>query len=595
MKKIDNNLLDSVKNPARYFGGEYGTPNMDKPCDVRFCLCVPDSYEVGMSNLGTKILYHLFNEQDGVVCERCYAPWLDYAEYLKSNNQTLHSLETQKPLKEFDFVGFSFQFELGYTNLFYMLELSGIPFLSSERGDDFPFIVAGGPCCVNPEPIYKFIDIIFVGEGEEIWPKILYDYKNFKNRKKDEFLEYLHQTYDCIYVPKFYENERKNGKLVGFGNKKIIKKYKIKDLDKSFYPVNQIVPNIEIVHDRAVAELFRGCYNGCRFCQAGYIYRPVRQRKVDTVLNISKGLCDIGGFDELSLNSLSSGDYEGLPELMEKLKPYTEKNRVQVSLPSLRLDSFDGAFADQNRRSSLTFAPEAGTQRLRDVINKNITEDDIFGSVNQAFDRAFSTVKFYFMIGLPTETMEDVQGIVDLVYRIKQMYYSKPRSAKGLRISVSVSTFIPKPFTPFQWEAFDTRENIAEKQKYLYDKLNVKNISVSWHDYDNSLTEAVLARGGRELADCLLYAYKLGARFDAWSEYFKYDNYKQAFEHCGVDINSIVGKKDENDILPWDFISVGVNKEFLIREKKLAYQAVTTPSCNKQCNGCGLKKEGFCK
>lgn len=586
-------LTDSVQKPYRYFGGEFNTPDMTKECDVRFCMCVADSYEVGMSNLGVRILYYLFNSLDKVVCERCYAPFADYETYLKQNNLPLCSIETQTPLKNFDFVGFSLQYELCYSNVFYMLELAGIPVTTQERGEDYPFIVAGGPCTVNPEPMYKYFDFFFVGEGETPWKQIIEDYKLMNGVKKSDFLRYVDEKYDCIYVPSLHDAMYMGDKVQTPPQTTVWRNIE-PDMNTVFTPKTQLVPSMEIVHDRAVAELFRGCANGCRFCQAGFIYRPVRERTADNAFDLCKSLLENTGYDELSLNSLSTSDYSGLIPLLDRLVPYAKEHHVQLNLPSMRLDSFKGQMAEGNRKSSLTFAPEAGTQRLRNVINKNITEENIFGTLTEAFQQGYSSVKLYFMLGLPTETMEDVQGIYQLACKVKSLYKRTRMSSKALRLSVSCSTFIPKPFTPFQWCAFDSRDSIAEKQKYLSDAFKKSGISFAYNDYDCSILEAVLARGGRSVADSLYKAYLDGARFDAWSEHFNYEHYRKAFEEFNVDVDAIVGAKRLDEPLVWDFVDVGVTKTYFMHEYYKAMSAETTPSCNMQCNGCGLKKYGYC-
>lgn len=592
-KEIMSKLTDTVQKPYRYFGGEYNIPDMHKqPCDVRFCMCVADGYEVGMSNLGVRILYYLFNSIDGCVCERCYAPFADYAAYLKQHNLPLCSLETQTPLRDFTFVGFSMGYEMCYSNVFYMLELAGIPVTAEERGENLPFVVAGGPCTVNPEPMYKFFDFLFVGEGETPWKEIIEDYKVFKGSKSD-FLRYVDENYSCIYVPSLHNAEYDGDKVTVIPDRRVWRNIE-KDMNTVFTPQTQLVPNLEIVHDRAVAELFRGCANGCRFCQAGFIYRPVRERSVDNAFDLCRNLLESTGYDELSLNSLSTGDYSGLMPLLDRLLPYAKQHNVQLNLPSLRLDSFEGEMAQGNRKSSLTFAPEAGTQRLRDVINKNITDDNIFSTLEKAFLQGYSSVKLYFMMGLPTETQADIEGICDIALRVKSLYRQVRKSGKDLRVSVSCATFIPKPFTPFQWCAFANRSDIAEKQRFLTENLKRRGISFSYNDYDGSLLEAVLARGGRSIADSLFDAYRDGARFDAWTEHFDYEHYRRAFDKNGIDVAQIVGAKSLDETLPWDFVDVGITKQYFANEFVKAMREQTTPSCNSRCNGCGLKKYGFC-
>ena len=571
-----------VQKPSRYVGGEFGIPEKKEKASINCCMCFPDTYEVGMSNLGMRILYFLLNEQKGIHCDRCFAPFKDYIEFLKEKQQLLSGLESKMPLNKFDVIGFSLQYELCYTNMLYMLDNGGIPLLANERTEDMPIIIAGGPCTVNATPVHDFIDLVFVGEAEE---SILQFFELLKKEKgkltRGEIIGKAHKIIG-IYSPALLKKNQ------------VIKRAFVKDINEAYFPNKAVVSNIELVHDRAVVELFRGCANGCRFCQAGFIYRPVREKSAKKVVQACCDLINFTGYDEISLNSLSTGDYSELVDLVKRLQPLIKEKKVQLSLPSLRLDSFDGDFIQSNRLSSLTFAPEAGTQRLRNVINKNITEEDIFSSIGDSFSRGLSTIKLYFMMGLPTETMEDIEGIVEIVSKIKQLYKEKKTSAKSLRINVSIATFIPKPHTPFQWEGFLSEEEFIKRRDYLRAIFKQKNISFSWNDYKTSLLEACLARGDEKIGEVLLRAYKNGAVFDGWSEHFNYQAYDEAFSKYNIEPNRYLKKKDIKEKLSWDFISVGVDKKYLENEITKAYKFQCTKSCYDGCNCCGLQTEGLC-
>lgn len=602
-------LLDNVLKPSRYIGGEMNA--VSKPFDqaeLTFAFCFPDSYEVGMSHLGIKILYDIINKQPWALCERAFMPWPDMADGLRRENLPLFSLESRQPLSCFDIVGFTLQYEMCYTNILEMLDLADIPIYSSDRKDG-PIIMAGGPCAYNPEPLAPFIDVFQIGDGEEMMLEAITCVRDCKAAGKSR-LETLRSLahIEGIYVPAFYEaSYNDDGTLSSFiptdpSAPRIVRRCVVTDLDHASYPSAFIVPYTEAIHDRIVLEIMRGCTRGCRFCQAGMLYRPVRERSVETLLRQAEELENATGYEEISLSSLSSGDYSNLTELVTALIERYKDKKVSVSLPSMRLDSIVKQSLEETqkiRKSGLTLAPEAGTQRLRDVINKGVTEEDLIRAVKDAFETGWSTVKLYFMIGLPTETEEDLAGIGVLARDVINTYFSVPKSirAKGLRVTCSASTFVPKAFTPFQWQAQDEYDTIIRKQKELADILHqVKGVNFNWHEPELSMLEACFARGDRRLAEVLYHAWKKGCRMDAWSEYLRFDLWLEAFKDCGLDPTFYANRmRGEKELLPWDFIDAGVTKAYLWREWQRALKGETTPDCRNGCQGCGMQRfEGVC-
>lgn len=602
-KKLEK-ALSLVQKPARYTGGELNSVIKDKQSvDVRFAFCFPDVYEIGMSHLGGKILYSVLNNLDYVWCERVYAPWVDFEEQMRCKGIKLYGLESGDSIDKFDFIGFSLMYEMSYTNILNMLDLAGLPVRAADRTELSPIVIFGGPCTCNPEPLAPFADIICIGEGEEVLCEVTDLYRKCKknNESKQEFLRKAAKI-QGIYVPSFYDVSYNGDGTVNSVTPKyedvpsVVKKSIVKDFDKCYYPDKFVVPFLDIVHDRAMLELFRGCIRGCRFCQAGFIYRPIRDRKPETLNKQAAALCESTGYDEISLSSLSTSDYSGLKELMPQLMEWTERDGVSLSLPSLRVDNFSRSLMEKIqsvRKSGLTFAPEAGTQRLRDAINKNVTEEEILQTCRLAFEGGWTSVKLYFMLGLPTETMQDVEGIADIAQRIVDTYYEMPNRKKGkaVNVSVSVATFVPKPFTPFQWEAQDTLETIAEKQRHLRSIIRSKKINLSCHESHTSFLEAVLARGDRRLADVIETAWRSGCRFDSWEECFDFDKWMKAFEKCGLDPAFYANRKRSYDeVMPWDHIFHGVDKSFLVRENQKAYRSETSKNCREGCGGCGAMR-----
>ncbi|KYN77218.1 B12-binding protein [Clostridium sporogenes] len=609
MNRISDDVLFRVEKPARYIGGELNSYNKDlKDIDIRYAFCFPDVYEVGMSHLGMKILYYILNERKDTFCERVFAPWPDMEKIMREENIQLYGLESKDPIKDFDFIGFTLQYEMSYTNILNMLDLAGVTIKASERGEEEPIVMCGGPCAYNPEPLYNIADMFVLGEGEELNTKILDLYKKYKGKeKKKEFLREASKIRG-VYIPSLYEvtykedNTIKEFKPIYDDVPKKVKKVIVNNINDVVYPDKFVVPYTDIVHDRIVLETFRGCTRGCRFCQAGMIYRPVREKKTEALLELSDDLIKNTGYDEITLSSLSICDYSDIQNLVFSMVERHKEGKVGVTLPSLRIDSFSVDLIKEIqkvRKTGLTFAPEAGSQRMRDVINKGVTEENLMTSVKSAFEAGWSTIKLYFMLGLPYETLEDVMGIAELGQKVVGKYYEVPKEIrkKGLKVTVSTSIFVPKPFTPFQWAPQDTMEQVRKKIEALRGNIKSKQITYNWHESLVSYMEAIFARGDRRLCDVLIKAFEKGARFDGWNQYFDFNIWKEALEECNVDGDFYAYRQREYDeILPWDFVDTGVSKEFLMRENERAKKAEVTPDCRQGCKNCGVNVnlEGEC-
>jgi radical SAM family uncharacterized protein len=603
MDKRLEKILPLVQKPARYTGGELNSVIKDKNgVDIRYAFCFPDSYEIGMSHLGIKILYSLINAREDAWCERVFAPWTDMEEQMRAGGIPLYALESGDPVKDFDLIGFTLQYELCYTNILNMLDLAGLPVRAKDRKSLSPIVMAGGPCTCNPEPVAEFFDLFLLGDGEEVTNEVLDLYKVHKQRGSDKetFLKEAAQI-PGVYVPSFYNvSYHEDGTVAAVtpteGAPAKITKRVVRDLDNVFYPDTFVVPFIDVVFDRVTHEIFRGCIRGCRFCQACFLSRPIREKSPDTINEQCKTLCRNTGYDEISLCSLSSSDYSHIEELLSKLLDWTPGEKVNVALPSLRVDNFSDELLKKLtgvRKSALTFAPEAGTQRMRDVINKNVTEKEIMETSRIAFAGGYNAVKLYFMLGLPTETPEDVQGIAYLAKKVVDEFYSLPEKPKGrgVTVSVSASNFVPKPFTPFQWEPQATVEELKEKQALLLHTCPSKKINISFHDIQTSFLEGVFARGDRRLCDVVETAWKKGCVFDSWNDHFAFDAWEESFAECGLDPAFYANRRREYaEVLPWDHLDFGVTKGHLERENEKAKRAETTPNCKIQCAGCGANK-----